>query len=96
MYAKGEAARHAVAFCVQGRPVSAQAHDRGRLGAWKNQVRNAAMAAWLKDAAPLTVAVELRITHYAEVRVADMDNLIKPILDAFRGLHTWMTLWRVT
>jgi crossover junction endodeoxyribonuclease RusA len=73
-------------FCVHGRPVSAQAHDRRRLSAWKDQVLELARTAWPKDTPPLTVAVELRIAHYSEKRFADMDNLIKPIQDALQGL----------
>jgi crossover junction endodeoxyribonuclease RusA len=72
-------------FCVHGRPISAQAHNRQRLNAWRNQVREAAMAVWPRNAPALTVAVELWITHYAEKRIADMDNLIKPIQDALQG-----------
>jgi hypothetical protein len=32
------------------------------------------------------IAVELRITHYADKPIADMDNLIKPIQDALQGI----------
>ena len=32
------------------------------------------------------MAVELWITHYAEKRFADMDNLINPIQDASQGI----------
>lgn len=35
---------------------------------------------------PYTIAVELRITYYAEKPIADMDNLIKPIQDALQGI----------
>jgi hypothetical protein len=67
-------------FCVHGRPVSAQAHDRRGLNAWKNHDLESARAAWPKDTQPLNVAVEVRIAHYSEKRFADMDNLIKSIL----------------
>jgi hypothetical protein len=30
--------------------------------------------------------VELRVTHYSERRIADRDNLIKPIQDALQGI----------
>jgi crossover junction endodeoxyribonuclease RusA len=73
-------------FCVHGRPVSAQAHNRGRLEKWRKQVQTAAMTAWPADRVLLAVEVELRITHYAETRIADMDNLIKPIQDALQGI----------
>jgi crossover junction endodeoxyribonuclease RusA len=73
-------------FCVQGKPASAQGHNRARLAAWRQRIRAAAATAWPAGHAAIEVAVELRITHYAEVRVADMDNLIKPIQDALEGI----------
>lgn len=30
--------------------------------------------------------VELRVTHYSERRIADRDNLLKPIQDALQGV----------
>jgi crossover junction endodeoxyribonuclease RusA len=73
-------------FCVHGRPVSAQTDIRSRLAAWQRQIRAAATAAWPAGQPPYAVAVELRITHYAERPIADMDNLIKPIQDALQGI----------
>jgi len=73
-------------FCVHGRPISARARLRVRLAAWRQQVRAAAIAKWPAGLAPYTVAVELRITHYAPKPLADMDNLIKPIQDALQGV----------
>jgi crossover junction endodeoxyribonuclease RusA len=73
-------------FCVHGQPVSAQGHNRARLTAWRHRIRTAASAAWPIGRTTIEVAVELRITHYAEARVADMDNLIKPIQDALQGI----------
>jgi crossover junction endodeoxyribonuclease RusA len=46
----------------------------------------AAVAAWPPGRLPFTVEVKLRITHYSERRVADMDNLVKPIQDALQGV----------
>jgi crossover junction endodeoxyribonuclease RusA len=73
-------------FCVHGRPVSAQTGSRRRLMAWQREVRAAAASAWPAGQPPCMVAVELRITHYAEKLGADMDNLIKPIQDALQGI----------
>src|SRR5580658_1671107 len=73
-------------FCVHGRPVSAQTGTRGRLTAWQRDIRAAAVAAWPAGQPPFSVAVELRITHYAKKPNADMDNLIKPIQDALQGI----------
>jgi len=73
-------------FCVHGEPASARAHNRARLAAWRRRVRQAAGAAWPAHRNPIEVAVELRITHYGERRVIDMDNLIKPVQDALQGI----------
>jgi Holliday junction resolvase RusA-like endonuclease len=54
--------------------------------AWQREVRAAASAAWPAQQPPYTIAVELRITHYAEKPNADVDNLIKPIQDALQGI----------
>jgi len=71
-------------FCVIGRPVSAQAENRLLLHRWKAAVSAAAIAAWPPNQAPFTGDVELRVTHYSERRIADRDNLIKPIQDALQ------------
>jgi hypothetical protein len=73
-------------FCVHGRPISAQAHNRQRLESWQRLVRATAVASWTPDQEPFVVEIELRITHYAETRIADMDNLIKPIQYALQGV----------
>ena len=73
-------------FCVHGEPASARAHNRARLAAWRQRVRKAAGAAWPEDRNPIELVVELRITHYGERRVIDMDNLIKPVQDALQGI----------
>jgi hypothetical protein len=66
--------------------VSAQARNRALLAAWQRRVRAAGEAAWPSGQAPIGVAVELRITHYAERQVSDMDNMVKPIQDALQGI----------
>jgi len=35
---------------------------------------------------PIRSDVELRVTHYAELRIADRDNLLKPIQDALQAI----------
>jgi crossover junction endodeoxyribonuclease RusA len=45
-----------------------------------------AAATWPANQALPEVEVELRITHYAETRAGDMDNMVKPIQDALQGL----------
>lgn len=73
-------------FCVHGRPVSAQARNRSRLADWKERIKRAAVAAWPAGSDPFVCEVDLRITHYADARIADMDNLTKAIQDALKGV----------
>lgn len=81
-------------FCVHGVPASARARNRARVAAWQQRIREAATAVWPKARAPIEVAVELRITHYGEQHVIDMDNLIKPIQDALQGI-AYVDDWQV-
>jgi hypothetical protein len=73
-------------FCVIGRPVSAQAKNRVLLRRWQETVSRAAVAAWPSGQKPLEGDLEVRVTQYSERRVADRDNLIKPILDALQSI----------
>jgi len=73
-------------FCVTGRPVSAQAENRLLLQVWKAEVNAAARAAWPESQKQFHGDVELRVTQYSERRIADRDNLIKPIQDALQGV----------
>ena len=73
-------------FCVTGRPVSAQAANRLLLQVWKAKVAASASAAFAVGRQPFGGDVELRITHYSERRIADRDNLMKPIQDALQGI----------
>ena len=78
--------RPAFEFCVGGRPVSAQAANRLLLQVWKAKVAASARAAMLVGQQPFKGDVELRVTHYSERRIADRDNLMKPIQDALQGV----------
>ena len=73
-------------FCVVGRPVSAQALRRSLLQSWKAKVAAAARAARPSTQPLFRGDVELRVTHYSERRIADRDNLLKPIQDALQGV----------
>jgi len=73
---------------VDGPPVSTQGSSRGR-SAWQARVLAAATAKWPVGEAPCGVPVALRITHFYDStngRPADVDNIIKPIQDALKGL----------
>ena len=66
--------------------MSAQTHNANGLAAWKRQIRTAATTSWPAGQLTYTADVELRVTHYAEGRIADMDNLLRPIQDALQGI----------
>lgn len=90
---RGDERRPDFEFCVHGRPVSARTRNRPLLASWQLQLKAACRAAWPVCRPPLQVAVKLRITHYSERSVADLDNLIKPIQDALQGIayhNDWM------
>lgn len=46
----------------------------------------AATAAWPPNQQPYSGDVELRVTQYSERRIADRDNLMKPIQDALQSI----------
>ncbi len=69
-----------------GRPVSAQAENRVLRQRWRAEVASAALRVWPPSQLPYGSDVELRVTHYSERRIADRDNLIKPIQDALQGI----------
>lgn len=71
---------------MTGRPVSAQAANRLLLQRWKAAVAAAATAAWPPNQQPYGGDVELRVTQYSERRIADRDNLMKPIQDALQSI----------
>lgn len=73
-------------FTIQGPPVSAQTRNRPRLAQWKQDVRNAAVAAVPAGAAPATGPAKITITYYYEGDAPDADNIIKPIQDALNGV----------
>ena len=73
-------------FCVTGQPISGQAKNRLLLQNWKASVRHAARSAWRMDRLPYQGDVALRVTQYAERRIADRDNLLKPIQDALQSI----------
>jgi hypothetical protein len=78
---------HAFEFLVPKRPVSLQAKSRKHLQAWKAFVRGEAEKAWPAAGAPMYAArVRITMVYLCEGRPADVDNIIKPILDALVGL----------
>ena len=76
-------------FIVNGRPVSQQARKRGkgnRLQAWKTTVRQEAEKYWSSEQKTATGLVMLQITYFYDSVQIDIDNIVKPIQDAIKGL----------
>jgi hypothetical protein len=73
-------------FCVMGSPVSARARNSLLLRKWTASVGQAARAAWPAGQPPLQGDVSLRVTHYADRRIADRDHMIKPIEESLHGI----------
>jgi hypothetical protein len=74
-------------FLVPGQPLSLQTKSRRHLQLWKALVRAEAGKVWPAAVAPMSsVRVRITIVHLYTGRPADVDNIIKPIVDALVGL----------
>ena len=73
-------------FVVNGPPVSAQARRRLRVHNWVETVRQEAMNYWPTGEAPVAGAILVEIVYLYEGTGMDVDNIIKPIQDALKGL----------
>jgi crossover junction endodeoxyribonuclease RusA len=71
-------------FVVEGPAVSLRAKDKSarRYQRWIQLVRVAAQTAWPAEQLPATGPVEVEIRNYYTDVPPDVDNIIKPILDA--------------
>lgn len=80
------------AFIIEGPPVSLNAkegkpHARKRYRDWMSKVNTAASAVWPEgQTATSSETVEVRITNYFTLAPPEIDNIIKPILDALNNL----------
>lgn len=73
-------------FVIAGPPVSQQARRRRRRDEWKEAVRAAAESYWPADAPPFVGPLAVTIYYFYEDAALDVDNLVKPFLDALIGL----------
>jgi Holliday junction resolvase RusA-like endonuclease len=73
-------------FILDGPPVSQQTRRRERLHAWKLFVRGEAAKRWPQGQLPFLGPVKVSITYFYGMVGVDVDNIIKPILDALVGL----------
>jgi Holliday junction resolvase RusA-like endonuclease len=72
-------------FIVEGHRVSQQTRRRDRLTPWRAVVRAAAETHWPPEDVPVEQPIAVEITHFFEGAPADVDNIVKPILDALKG-----------
>lgn len=73
-------------FVVEGQPVSQQSRRRERVGIWRQTVAEAAQAVWPVATPPIATDIAVTITYFYEGVPADVDNIVKPILDALKGI----------
>ena len=73
-------------FVVFGTPISAQGATEAK-NSWKERVKVAAREAAEVDASAPVDLVVLRVAYfYVDAPAADLDNVIKPIQDALKGI----------
>ncbi len=73
-------------FIVDGPPVSQQTRRRQRLIDWKNKVLQEAQKYWTPQQNITTGLVMVQITYFYDTVDIDVDNIVKPIQDAIKGL----------
>jgi len=73
-------------FYLDGPPLSQNTRNKRRLNAWKKRVRREASARWPAGEAPVTTEVSVKITYFYNSESPDVDNMIKPIQDALKGI----------
>ncbi len=73
-------------FTIKGPPVSVQTRKKARLRSWKDAVRDASIAAVAPGAIPVRTPVAVVITYYYDGVSPDVDNILKPMLDALKGV----------
>ena len=72
-------------FTVRGPPLSLQASS-GSQKSWRVRVEGAARARLPDGCSPVADEVALSIVYYYEGDAPDVDNVIKPIQDALKGV----------
>jgi crossover junction endodeoxyribonuclease RusA len=73
-------------FKVTGIPISLQCQNRASLQRWKAEVNSAARQRWPSGLSPQSGDLKIHITYYFDGSHPDVDNIIKPIQDALKGL----------
>ena len=70
---------------VKGPPLSQQAKSSSR-NKWKARIVQAALQNLPNGSSPVSQEVAIRIVYYYEGDTPDVDNVIKPIQDALKGV----------
>lgn len=74
-------------FLIPKRPVSLQSKSRKHLQAWKLLVRNEAWKLWPAGRSPVArTSIRVTLVYLCNETPVDIDNIIKPILDAMVGI----------
>jgi Holliday junction resolvase RusA-like endonuclease len=73
-------------FVVEDTPKSQQASNNSKR-AWKRKVYNEALALWNPGDLPTTDKVQVTVIHFYDTQTPiDIDNILKPIVDALNNL----------
>ena len=73
-------------FIIDGPPVSQQARRQQKLKAWKATVKQEADKYWTPQQQTRSGFVMLKVTYFYDSVDMDVDNIVKPIQDAIKGL----------
>lgn len=73
-------------FVIEDTPKSQQAESFSK-NKWRAKVLNEALKLWVVGDKPTTEKVQITIMHfYKFIATPDIDNILKPIIDALKGL----------
>ena len=72
-------------FCVLGTPASFRSKPRSRQR-WRDKIIAAIQPKWAIEKNPLNTDVNVQVMYLYEGHPLDLDNMIKPILDAMTGI----------
>lgn len=73
-------------FIVTGSPVSLQRNNRAKLQEWKAKIREVVAESLPIGMQATSEPVQVIITHYCVTQISDLDNIIKPIVDAMNSI----------
>lgn len=73
-------------FIVIDTPVSYRTHNKKKLRKWQETVQTKARIQWPDGESPINRPIQVSVVYYYEGESLDVDNMIKPILDALTGL----------